>query len=223
VKVDWVGQTSSSGNSYVEHLGGWGVSYAAGAAQATNTGFHRWIIGNNQEVARLTGGSLKVNTNISTTGNVTTKWIFFPSSNVSITNVGDDLTLNSSTGIVRVKNNTGNGAISAADFIDLTSIYDKSKGESLSFAKDATEYINHSSYYGYVKFKEPDTSRPVIIETTTIETLTNGTNITRTTYETTYPYMKETDGVSISMELALLRQQVYDLKEKVKKLEDKVK
>lgn len=110
--------------------------------------------------------------------------------------------------------------ISATDYITRTSVFDKSK-DAWDYIKDADYYltneeIEHNKFYGYVTYKNKDKSRPVIVqrnETYFDETL----NTTVTTFynETTYPYLIDEEGVSLSKEIDVLRQAVYELKEEL--------
>jgi hypothetical protein len=116
--------------------------------------------------------------------------------------------------------------ISATGFMTRTSVFDKSKGSALSFIQDSDYYkkektINHSKFYGYVgKFNITDYSRPVEEEymeeecNETIiknETIIECANITK--IRIIYPYTKEEEAISINMEIDLLRQAIYELKQ----------
>jgi len=87
----------------------------------------------------------------------------------------------------------------------------------LKFAKDSEDYmagteINHSEFYGYVEFEETDYSKPVYVNTT-YENCDEGNCTSVTETRTTYPYKKIGEGISMSSELALLRQQIFEIKE----------
>jgi hypothetical protein len=140
-------------------------------------------------------------------------------------------------GILQIKNRTGDGAISSADFIDLTSVFGKSAGSSLDFAKDRSqliyvdaktgeEAVNHSAFYGAVTFQVTDWDKPVneSYEEEVCKDIGKPEDMKKechneTLWRIVYPFTKTETGVSISNEMALIRQQIYDLNEKEKSLE----
>ena len=94
--------------------------------------------------------------------------------------------------------------VSATGYITRTTVFDKSKLTS-DYIKDASYYldkgeINHSKFYGYTTYENIDYGRPVEIED----------NIT------IYPYTKIEEGVELGMEIDVLRQAIYELKEENK-------
>ncbi len=111
------------------------------------------------------------------------------------------------------------GNISATGFITRTSTYDKSKGDALDLIKDSNEYknadgtINHKSFYGYAgEFLDIDYSRPETKEICNEITDEEGNIKNECKTETTYPYTKIVEGVSLDEEVNVLRQAVYELK-----------
>ena len=129
------------------------------------------------------------------------------------------------------------GNMSATGYNTRTSVYDKSKGDALNYVKDADDYldwkndIKHSEFYGYTTIEVVDYDRPyyvnkrqVIDEKCEIE-LDVGVdrcwNEVVTEYdEITYPYNKTVEQVSITDEIDMLRQALYELKNKVTYLEE---
>lgn len=119
------------------------------------------------------------------------------------------------------------GNVSAEDYIDRTYIYDKSKGYALDYIKDADEYlnageINHSEFYGVVEYQVIDFSKPVIVQEENIINV-RGKEVTESFNVTTFPYTKTEYGVSSGKERAMMIQAIYELEERVKVLEDKLK
>jgi hypothetical protein len=116
------------------------------------------------------------------------------------------------------------GNVSATGFITRTSIFDTTRGDSFSFIKNSTAYldrtgkINESVFYGYTSWKTTDYSRPVIIE----RSWTNETT-GKTFYgnETTYPYTITNEGVELGSEIDVLRQAVFELNLKNTLLENR--
>ena len=111
------------------------------------------------------------------------------------------------------------GNISSAGYITRTSIYDKSSGKALNKIKDANDYlvnnkINHSEFYGYVKYKVTDFSKPVYVNvksnTYNEDGIINGTKINE---EITYPYTLYEEGVDLAEEINLLRQGIFEIKQ----------
>ena len=116
--------------------------------------------------------------------------------------------------------------ISAAGYITRTSVYDKTKGSALDYIKDANSYldkngnINHSSFYGAVKYKKTDISRPeitlktILTDNVEFDTATQQNITTKLIYsynETSYPYTITEEGVDLGAEIDVLRQAVYEL------------
>jgi hypothetical protein len=127
--------------------------------------------------------------------------------------------------------------ISATGYNTRTSVFDSSKN-AFDYIHDAEDYktngeIDHKKFYGYAGTVEStDYSRPVVIQeldencTETYDEILNETIKTCSPYyyeTTTYPYTKTEEQVSITAEIDLLRQAVYELNEKVKILEAKCK
>lgn len=123
------------------------------------------------------------------------------------------------TNLLLISNNTGSGLawfsnnVSATGFITRTSVYDKGRGKALDFIKDSDDYIvgdkiNHSEFYGYTIYNVTDESRMVMVEDKCIDDAVYGEWCD---YET-YPYQLEEEGVSLDMEVDLLRQVAYELK-----------
>ena len=136
------------------------------------------------------------------------------------------------TNMIFISNETGTGLawfsrnVSSTGFMTRTSVYDKSQGSALDKIKDADELktngkINHSAFYGNVKYDVVDYSRPKYKEVCkeVIDEKTNETNIICED-KPYYPYTKTEEGVSLDMEIDLLRQAVYELKQRVEYLED---
>jgi hypothetical protein len=117
------------------------------------------------------------------------------------------------------------GNISATDYITRTSVYDKKKSV-WDYIKDASSYliggkIDHSKFYGYSSYNITDYGRPLITEKQGIKEeavfneITNTTEFINATYyynETSYPFEKTIEGVSLSKEIDVLRQGLYLLK-----------
>lgn len=110
--------------------------------------------------------------------------------------------------------------VSATGYITRTSVYDKADGSALDkihdagYYKDAFGNIDHDKFYGYSgTYPVTDYSRPVFNQTTEEvynETTEKYENVT--VVQTTYPYKKLEQGVSLDKEVDLLRQAVYELK-----------
>jgi hypothetical protein len=108
------------------------------------------------------------------------------------------------------------GNISAESFNERTSIYDKSLGSALEFSKDADSLltknvIDHKQFYGYVEFEVTDYSKPVKEKVSQEVCNAFGCSIEETEI-IIYPYTKIEEGVNLGKEIAVLRQQVYELK-----------
>ena len=114
--------------------------------------------------------------------------------------------------------------VSATGFITRTSVYDKSKGSALDFIKDADVLkvngeIDHKRFYGYAgEFEVADYSRPETKEECRTE---EGEEVcSNVTY---YPYKKMEEGVSLDAEIDVLRQAVFELKERLDEVCEKDK
>ncbi len=121
----------------------------------------------------------------------------------SVSNDGTNMYFETSTGIGYFA-----GDVSATDFINRTSVYDTLRGKALDYIKDAGGYkkngkIDHSAFYGYKKIKVIDRTRPEI-------KILDGREIFH------YPHTTEIEAVSLSEEIAVLRQAVFELSELVK-------
>ena len=113
--------------------------------------------------------------------------------------------------------------VSATGYITRTSTYDKSKGKALDKVKDADTYknadgtIKHDEFYGAVSYdvEKADLSRPVteIIESEVLDK-DNKIKIIKNE-KITYPYKINVteEGVSLDMEIDMLRQAVYEIKQ----------
>lgn len=106
--------------------------------------------------------------------------------------------------------------ISATGYNVRTSVYDKSKGTALSYIKDADQLksdgvIDHSKFYGYAgTINITDYSKPVV---TTKKCTDNSPDCVNGWFtETTYPFSKQEEQVSLDQEVDLLRQAIYELK-----------
>lgn len=116
--------------------------------------------------------------------------------------------------------------ISATGYNTRTSVFDKNRGSALDYIKDADDYlaqgkINYSSFYGQTKpIWVTDYRKPVLVfynETRRNETTKKDYNVTINV--TTYPHKKQVGQVSLDQEVNVLRQAVYELKQKVAALE----
>jgi hypothetical protein len=141
------------------------------------------------------------------------------------------------------------GNISSTGYITRTETYDKSKGKALDFAKDSSEYltidgkINHSAFkYSYVNYTtkeivgytnetqeievcdEPNEEEQGIIEEG-LDFLkglfTPKCRIETIQVEVPIYEDKLNEGVSLNAEVALLKQQVYELKKELELLKNK--
>ena len=118
------------------------------------------------------------------------------------------------------------GDVSATAHITRTSVFDKSRGDALSFVKDSDYYIGskgdivHNRFYGYVNYDVVDYSRPVLVNKQNFEyNETNDEWYEVVSQETIYPYNTTEKGVSLDSEIDVLRQSVYELNKKIKALE----
>ena len=136
------------------------------------------------------------------------------------------------TNLIIDSNLTGNGIawfssnISAKSYITRTSVYDKSKGSALSKIKDADELvdinkktgrreINHTAFYGFVKYNVTDYSRPVF-------EMRYGDDGKGRLFAT-YPHKKIEQGVNLNSEINLLKQAIYELKQQNNLLNSRIK
>ncbi len=95
--------------------------------------------------------------------------------------------------------------ISATGFITRTSTFDSSKNP-FDYIKDVDYYrdgeeVNHSKFYGYVTWEAIDFDKPEYVEMEDGE------------IDTLYPFNKIESGVELGMEIDLLRQASYELKQ----------
>lgn len=139
----------------------------------------------------------------------------------SISNDGTNQVFDTSTGVGYFS-----GQVSATGYTTRSSVYDKAKGKALDWIKDASAYldkdgkIDHTKFYGYTTITVPDTSKPAK-KTKCIQEGEKG--CIKTTEVTYYPETKEEGGVSLGMEVDVLRQAVFELNEKVTALEKAAK
>lgn len=121
------------------------------------------------------------------------------------------------------------GNVSATGYITRTSVYDKSKGDALSYIKDASSYldtkgnIDHSAFYGYVTYPVTDYSKPETKEECHPNVDMNGTLINDKQIcqnVTTYPYTKQEEGVDLGKEIDVLRQSLFEIKDCTAKSSD---
>ena len=193
------------------------------------------------DVQILTGNYGTINTEFKGGGNVEMNY------NMS---VSDNLGINTTTPSYPVEVNSeingisiyALGNISATGYNTRTSVYNKDQGSALDKIKDSDYYkdekgeIDHSKFYGYVgEIMTVDYDQPVYINKTvqdhekTIEVFNEVTGELEITYpfnttvmELTYPYTKAEEQVSLTMEIDVLRQALYELSEDHKELQIEV-
>ncbi len=115
--------------------------------------------------------------------------------------------------------------ISATGYITRTSVFDNSKNPA-DFIRNSSHYlnndgsVNHSKYYGYVVYPNLDLSRPVniTVEDEFFNITANETQIIYTDV-VTYPYNISEEGVMLDMEIDVIRQGLWDLIQRVVKVE----
>lgn len=165
------------------------------------------------------------------TGAIDETWIYFKSDgNIGINSSNPSYPLDvngnvSSISIYALAN------ISADGYIERTSVYDKSMGDALDYVQDAYYYldngeINHTKFYGYAgEFTSTDYSRPELEEYNCTKEMINIKS--KETYyiedlcnRTVYPHTRIEEGVSLSQEVDVLRQAIYELKQRVEELEE---
>lgn len=127
--------------------------------------------------------------------------------------------------------------VSADDYITRTTSFNPTKNPK-DYIKNYDYYLNpdgsvdHSKYYGHVTFEIPDLSRPVkSCKDVTVEICdyTAGINfgvcenVTEIECEDVYPFMVEEDGISLGMEIDLLRQELYNKETEIQMLEFRIR
>lgn len=133
---------------------------------------------------------------------------------MSISNDGTNLYFDTDTGVGYFT-----GDVSATDFINRTSVYDKTKGKALDWVKDASAYknmfgkIDHTRFYGFKTMTVPDTSKPEKKTECVLGAEEDGKSACLKFADVTfYPETKEVQGVSMSDEIDVLRQALFELK-----------
>ena len=136
---------------------------------------------------------------------------------------GTNAIINTTTGNLVIYNNSGYGTLVYGTLLQGSKLFDKSEGTALSKYKDVSNYydkeghINHSSHYAYTKKLVTDKNRPVtILKNMSINNQTAFYN------ETIYPYQKLGDFIDTSEIIATNEQAVYELREEIQLLKDRL-
>jgi len=149
--------------------------------------------------------------------------------------IGSNSSITSNANLVFITNATGgtglawfSNNVSARGYIQRTSVYDKSKGDALSYIKDASDYltaegkIDHTKFYGFTTYDVTDYSKPIkeIKEVCVNQTILDKESkdfgkqieVCNNIETTTYPYTTIEEGVELGKEIDVLRQAVYEMK-----------
>lgn len=165
----------------------------------------------------------------------TDMWIYSDGTNPVIKSESD--------GVLQILNSSGYGAIKASEFIEASTIYDKSKGNALEKIKDSDDYRKPDGSIDYekhpagvqVKVKDKDNCWEVISEyCINLTEERNGTYIEKESCEyeefEDYDYVKYREECGTKLEWGLksggrsatLEQAVYELKKKNEDLLDEI-
>ena len=110
------------------------------------------------------------------------------------------------------------GNTSAVSYDTRTSVFD-SELNAFDYIKDSEDYkdidesIIHNRFYGYKTYQITDYSKPEQEELCVMELDEDGNDVEYCRMITIYPYTKIEEGVSLNMEIDVLRQGTYELKE----------